>query len=168
MTNKLKSICLRREEVQALQRDGKATVARVVKIPSGYNTVEVCGWVESELAFGRDGACHCVEAICPLGRVGERRWVREKAKLSAMWGSRGCNEKVQLEYDAAGNGWRGRVASFYRDDSGSYGFRVWLPAARMPRWASRYTIEVESVAAEQRDDVWHWVAVLKLVEEAAC
>lgn len=63
---------------------------------------------------------------CPYGKPGDRLWVRETVSRFAM----------------------GRVVA-YKADNDNDGPMKWRPSIHMPRWASRITLEVESVRVER-------------------
>lgn len=74
---------------------------------------------------------------CPYGQPGDRLWVRE------AWGRR------DLDPGKPGDAW-------YRADwkTGPYiqGLR-WRPSIHMPRWASRITLEIESIAVQRVQEI---------------
>lgn len=71
------------------------------------------------------------ELKCPYGATGTRLWVRE------TWRDSGESE--------------GPESVVYRADGDDRG--LWLPSIHMPRWASRLTLEVESVRVERLQDI---------------
>lgn len=102
---------------------------------------------------------------CPLGAPGERRFVRETWKVSSSGRNYVCGEtNVHVEYREQSRNRDADRGRQYRerwmiDDAGSdallreaYGTGRtgrWRPSIHMPRWASRYTIEIVSVEARR-------------------
>lgn len=84
-----------------------------------------------------------IPAHCPYGRPGDRLWVRETHKFE--------NDKGDcIFYKADG-------VRHYVQDNGEWlrpeDMWYWRPSIHMPRWASRITLEVESVRVERLQDI---------------
>lgn len=77
---------------------------------------------------------------CKYGQPGDRLWVRE------TWRCRGGRE---YEYQ------KHQPSILYRCDAEvvDYCTAVWRPSIFMPRWASRITLEIESVRVERLHDI---------------
>jgi hypothetical protein len=75
---------------------------------------------------GRSGKC------CPVGRLGEHLWVREPYNFGGL--------SPSLD------------AVRYRADGQKKDAR-WLPAVKMPRWASRLTLEITEVRVQRLQDI---------------
>lgn len=105
--------------------------------------------------------------ICPLGRVGDRLWVRET--FAVLGNEDGC--AIDWEDNLVKGGGKD-AARIYRasceQKSGNYGLwsipddafwkphtdnmqyeGSWVPSIHMPRWASRITLEITSVRVER-------------------
>lgn len=71
--------------------------------------------------------------VCPYGSKGTRLWVRE-----TFFNSRGDDS----------------MPTHYRADENDEDFQLkWKPSIFMPRWASRITLEIESVRIERLHDI---------------
>lgn len=116
-TTRMKSICLRRDEVQSLLRDGEATLVRAVNYPTDeHDGVEECCYSGVGWAYTRvDGGCSCLPARCPFGRVGEQliaRTTSSHVEYDGGWAHDGLQFScfvartevvaVRCERDAAG------------------------------------------------------------------
>lgn len=79
---------------------------------------------------------------CPYGMVGDRLWVRERFRAVRPFTG-------DMDHDYSN--WN---VSYYADDNPGYRDRdKWRPSIHMPRWASRITIEIESVRVERLRDI---------------
>lgn len=86
---------------------------------------------------------------CPYGKPGDRLWVRE------TWATdKECSAiayRADLPPDAeADEGWLKRNAPKLRKE---YAEWRWKPSIHMPRWASRFTLEVVAVKVERVQDI---------------
>lgn len=77
------------------------------------------------------GDCSGSVEQCPYGQPGERLWVRE------TWATEGTDETSTLPLQ------------FKADRSDWPKCSKWRPSIHMPRWASRITLEIESVRVER-------------------
>lgn len=81
---------------------------------------------------------------CPLGKIGDRLWVRETWRKFDFSDECGCSE---YPCGCPENG-----AIMYRatqDDGES----KWRPSIHMPRWASRIILEITDVRVERLQDI---------------
>jgi len=168
----MKSLILRDEEVRSLLDTGRVVVVRAMKPQPPkefYRSLgkTATGWVWSNMHHANpfEPEC-CHEVPCPLGVPGERRWVREAWQLfdpdaddidPARFGRRapysGIVGNRPIHWTACY-----RADGPLRDDK--HGPAKWRSSATMPHWASRLTIEIKSVAVEQRDE-WCWIVEIK-------
>ncbi|WP_444938698.1 hypothetical protein [Microbulbifer sp. JMSA002] len=92
----------------------------------------------------------CADIPCPLGKPGDRLWVREtwKSSISHSFAMDTCDcEDVQVEYLADGS------FKFFRDDNIAEGWAMPksaqegnnTPSIHMPRWASRINLEIANI-----------------------
>lgn len=87
-------------------------------------------------------------AGCPLGRPGDRLWVRETWAHDAP-SLEEC--RARLEDGLAGGLPYG---PYYRTDSVHEGTGLrWRPSIHMPRWASRILLEITAVRVERVQDI---------------
>lgn len=91
------------------------------------------------------GFCSSWTARCPLGRTGDRIWVRETWDWRD-WQSM-ANRKVRIAYAADG----AQVDTIAPCDWNPvvYNAARWHPSIHMPRWASRITLPLVSVRVER-------------------
>lgn len=96
---------------------------------------------------------------CPHGQPGDRLWVRETFRI--------------VDFDLKNGDWDGRVE--YRADNtmslqrfhlpnGEDTRTGWRPSIHMPRWASRITLEIESVRVERLQELTEVDAISEGVE----
>lgn len=78
-----------------------------------------------------------IHAMCPLGKVGDRLWVRETWNKTRIFQAPDAGEVVV--YAACDN----------RTDYGG----PWKPSIHMPRAASRITLEITAVRVERLQDI---------------
>ncbi len=138
--------------VRAILEGRKTQTRRVVK-----------GCVEESGEYTEQGHMHGLYPRCPYGQPGDRLWVRETFAL----------ENTQ-EYDGTENmptdgrpiqrhdGWK--LIPRYRATEPDTQLIIaecendedamrWTPSIFMPRWASRITLEIESVRVERLNDI---------------
>ena len=167
-------------EVRAILAGRKTMARRVVKLPEiisepGDADATSVGWLDHHESgpgwhgwmteYPEEGS---VPLRCPYGQPGERLWVREK------WGyfdpdggstdveDRGppapfCDEMMQ-EGHPLRDYWRRRIAYAATWQMPRYGCGPdaparWRSPIHMPRWASRITLEIESVRVERLQDI---------------
>lgn len=127
--------------VRAILDGSKTQTRRIVKnmpreVEGGYfeayNKGNAWNW------WTKDHRPSLPQIKCKYGKPGDRLWVRETwAWFDAEKGHEGC------VYRASENG-----QAWEREDEG---WR-WKPSIHMPRWASRITLEVESIRVERLND----------------
>jgi hypothetical protein len=123
--------------------------------PIGNKWLFACGGDQAR----EDNTFSCVVA-CPYGQPGNRLWVRE------TWAVHGA-----LYDDLAPSGIHGSVKGGAWEEGDSIWYRAthphrpatgscapeqrgkWRPSIYMPRWASRITLEVESVRVERVQEI---------------
>jgi hypothetical protein len=149
--------------VRALLAGRKTQTRRPIKPqPMAAHHVDVChysptGWAlwkhgsTPKPADPRDawGRCLCSrEVTCPFGQAGDRLWVRETWAMNDIyWGWAKIpvdrpDSLSELAYRADGE-WKDQHAQCDGD------LPSWRPSIHMPRWASRISLEITGVRAEQ-------------------
>ncbi len=89
---------------------------------------------------------------CPYGQPGERLWVRETFYHGDAW----YPDRPGLEWK---NCHRGELCTWvdyratYKPDRGEERDFPWTPSIFMPRWASRITLEIESVRVDRLQEI---------------
>ena len=161
-TDPMLSAALRkaRQQDRALEPpDPAPTVVATPAADWGY-------WVDDEygrwavLARGTNERGHngSVSIACPLGRPGDRLWVRE------TWGLHAHLDFTYWHRDSiAGvseDEIRGSWEVAYRADADSP-YDHWRPSIHMPRWASRITLEVLDVGVDSVDGEWMWAVTVR-------
>lgn len=126
--------------VRALLAGTKTQTRRVVKL-RGYPGADVV--VHDGKVWKPSRVDYAGFVECPYGRPGDRLWVRETWR----------HIEGGAIYDSAG----GMMDAFedetiYRADRPTYP-GPWKPSIFMPRWASRITLEIESVRVERLQDI---------------
>lgn len=88
---------------------------------------------------------------CPFGQPGDRLWVRE---TWAAWDSVSDREASEVDGTAQELAERGlnQAHISYRADPRMHADK-WRPSIHMPRWASRITLEIESVRVERVQEI---------------
>jgi len=176
----MRSQYLRDAESRTLAETGECVIERPIKPQPWYVEFPPEPVHEFELdkrgGFWRYGAGYWPKNDCmsgnllvftsrivkhsPLGEPGEQKWVREawRVKHIGPVGS-SCiiieyrDEKtLVVEKDAFGG-----IRTQWIPDH-------WRSPAAMPRWASRFIVEILSTEAIQRDGVWYWRARVRRVE----
>jgi hypothetical protein len=114
----------------------------------------------------QDVSAAALLALCPYGVPGDRLWVREAWALYDPGRSEEDNDESLRTITENWSGlsekqhafWRRRL--HYRADADTYmeqahggGAFRWRPSIHMPRWASRLTLEIESVRVERVQDI---------------
>ena len=128
--------------VRAILDGAKTQTRRVIKPQPSVAEGKYCPvlrWkdlIDTPLAIGPA----CLAGFCPHGQPGDRLWVRESLHHCPR---RNCaayaedNGAVMRDGEWAEWEWQ----------------RLTLPSIYMPRWASRLTLEIESVRAERVQDI---------------
>ncbi len=144
------------EEVRGLLDGSRTQIRRVIK-PQPVVTKRGCpSWGTlggkrirngPRSAFGGSMVTmtELIGEYCPYGVPGDRLWVRAKRQPSPGGGS-----WYEADYPSFG-----RIPDGY--DS------AWKPPSRMPREASRITLELTDVRANL-DDEWAWALTVKVVK----
>ena len=88
---------------------------------------------------------------CPYGGPGDRLWVRETWQQSMLI-RKGGGERQTVRNPAKGLGDIHYGADHYAGFDGDEP-PTWRPSIHMPRWASRLTLEIESVRVERVQDI---------------
>ncbi len=98
--------------------------------------------------------------LCPFGQPGDRLWVRETWRLADPDGDDATSKDVYGPYApfVGGNGsrkicWRVIYRATSPESHPKYGKALWTPSIHMPRWASRITLEITDINAEQVQDI---------------
>lgn len=131
------------EQVRAL-KEGWKLQHRVLVEPQPELKDDFVYWKAPELYDNGDGvdylhtspdaAYRLMEEVCPFGQPGDRLWVQEP------WGPSWHHAQPLAFYHAS-------------DDVGWHpDFDGWQPAADMPRWASRFMLEITRVWVERVQD----------------
>lgn len=142
---KERPIIFNSDEVRAIL-DGRKTMMRRVIKPQPYEIAyqDCYGNVESACFWrGEEHEDWPRPKDCPYGGPGDRLWVKE------TW---------RLPYGAP-NRWVD-----YKADDARDGFK-WCSPVRMPRWASRITLEIVSIYVERIQDIGWEDCVKEGVEE---
>lgn len=100
--------------------------------------------------------------FCPWRSIGSELWVQE-----SWCGTFDCNGDVDNVYVYRAGCSRPQdytrwFSTFEGEFSGMCGSTGWLPLSRMPKWASRYTVVVESVEGVKLEGIWYWKLNLSL------
>ena len=155
----MRSQCLRDAEACTLAETGECMIERPVKPQPGNQWAgcnpEVSAYIDDDVLRVKEecsdrAAFYCIRS--PLGQPGERRWCQE------TW----CNP------DYLEDGITCRDYTYYKathDDPKEWR-GCWRSPVTMPRWASRFTVEVLSTDVFIRDGVWCWRARVRRVEDA--
>lgn len=97
-----------------------------------YKTLDWCFWGPRKTPDA--GRCTLPLFRNKYGQPGDRLWVRE------TWRCRGGREYEYQQH---------QPSIMYRADTWEYEQEQWRPSIFMPRWASRITLEIESVRVER-------------------
>lgn len=162
--------------VRALLAGTKTQTRRVFKLPRGASWYESMGGERSGWTSDNNGPgwAHVDELVCRHGRPGDRLWVREtfqyrgasydglgieEAEWFRCYGQGGAPDNWDPEFPI---GWEPSSHMNVRKliDPGEQegdGITGWvtkrIPGIHMPRWASRITLEIESVRVERLQDI---------------
>lgn len=144
---KERGIIFNAEMVRAILDGRKTQTRRIVKsVPTTHN---FHGWVMSSTCTKDEGkACWAIgdspllkdpiRLNCPLGKVGDRLWVRETWQCGlcteSTFAYRATHKPSDLE-----EGWSEIIK--------------WRPSSQMPRWASRILLEITGVRVERLQDI---------------
>lgn len=135
--------------VKALKEGRKTMTRRVVK-PQPLDLDQPWPDANSHVTFADllDSLSYQVYCgACPYGQPGDRLWVRETFRLPASL------ESADLKFN-----W-GQDQVYYRADQDDvYAATDWKPSIFMPRWASRFTLEITQIGLEEIQDISEWEA----------
>ncbi|EMT5674071.1 hypothetical protein ACRZB4_003593 [Morganella morganii] len=154
------------EMVRAILDGRKTQTRRIVKtVPT---THDFHGWVMSSTCAKDEGkACWAIgnspllkdpiRLNCPLGKIGDRLWVRETwmpdAPRDGTWSDvefYGCKNSplsmIPERYRSPGH-------CIYRATWKGHELIGWTPSIHMPRWASRILLEITGVRVERLQDI---------------
>lgn len=123
-----------RRPIERIARRGKATEFQPTDTP-GY---DFC-FRDIEMRW-HDVKKGDLLSRCPFGQLGDRLWVREAFSAAFMRYLPNPNENHQIFFRAD-------------NDRPTWAEGPWIPSIHMPRWASRITLEINSVGVERVQDV---------------
>ncbi|MBG6032163.1 hypothetical protein I5E97_14095 [Proteus hauseri] len=163
---KERGIIFNAEMVHAVLDGRKTQTRRIIKsVPATHN---FHGWVMSSTRAKDEGkACWAIgdspllkEPIrlnCPLGKVGDRLYVRETwmpdAPRDGTWGDvefYGCKDS---QLSMIPERFRKSEYCIHRASWDGDELIGWTPSIHMPRWASRITLEIIDVRVERLNDI---------------
>ena len=169
----MRSLCLRDPEARTLDLTGECVIRRPVKPQPLQTQVDMrmnwWEWKPDEYGiscYSREALSNAMLDMSPLGQPGECRWCREKY---FCWdgGASGMGEDVFFEGDP-------EIPKLIEDNNlllfprelsgGVVGKWRWRSPVTIPRWASRFIVEILSTEALIRDGVWYWTARVRRVE----
>ena len=150
-TTKERPIIFRGDGVLGILEDRKTKTRRVIKPQPPVNCREWAGWVISSTSKSEVGDATWTDVPgvlfnkdfhikCPYGQPGDRLWVRE------TWGLYNTEPKDGPE----------KAMIFYKASDGEnheLRYQLWRSPIFMPRWASRITLEIESVRVERLQEI---------------
>lgn len=158
-------IVLKAHEVRAILASEKTQMRLVLKPQPDHD-----GWVKYGETPSSAGSAYtgnatsggiCTRIVCPLGRPGDRLWVRETWQAIHVsidpetgYGDDVWHSKV-IPIDDDDGYWRAVYAASdpqaneFTEDRGF----PWRPSIHMPRWASRITLEVTGVRVERLQEI---------------
>ena len=139
--------------VRAILDGTKTQTRRIVKV-RGLDFIGGKGQENDPSAWGypytdREGYADLTDGIpCPYGKPGDHLWVRETHRFQT-W------EHIEYRADGATHRVQDNDEWLREKDIST----KWRPSLFMPRWASRITLEVESVRVERlqaisEEDAW--------------
>lgn len=167
---KERGIIFNSEMVRSILDGRKTQTRRVVNnvIPGN------CLWLKKPTKTRSGTTTHVLDApkysLCPLGKVGDRLWVRETFALLGNEDGVCIDWNDQIVYESE------EAARIYKasceQKDGDYGLwsipddadwkphtdnhkydGTWTPSIHMPRWASRITLEITDVRVERLQDI---------------
>jgi len=96
-----------------------------------------------------------VQGDSPYGKVGDRIWVKEKfkAKVEHFCGEGGCDCDGVAIFYVADQKWRGMPEEGVPEDWTIPDGNGNIHESKMPRWASRITLEITDVRVERIQDI---------------
>ncbi|HDU8612212.1 TPA: hypothetical protein RG697_003888 [Morganella morganii] len=144
---KERGIIFSSEMVRAILDGRKTQTRRIVK--SAPTTHNFHGWIMSSTCAKDEGkACWAIgnspllkdpiRLKCPLGKIGDRLWVRETWQCGLCTESTFAYKATHKPTDLE-EGWNEKIK--------------WHPSSQMPRWASRILLEITGVRVERLQDI---------------
>jgi hypothetical protein len=130
--------------------EGRKTQTRRVADLSAFNVRVVGGRAKGFLP----GCPQGWDIACPYGKAGDRLWVRE------TWAF-GCAEAAaeedrlavyRADLDESPRATDAALRRQYPALCAHYKFNRWRPSIHMPRWASRFTLEITDVRVQRLQD----------------
>lgn len=157
---KERGIIMSPDEVRGLRDGSLRELRRLMRpqpTPRVPNVHPVPGWTwspsnRSWIAWvTADEATRRALHMCPFGQPGDRLWVKETLACGFVepLGSVSC---YAIDGEPVGDAFPWRWE------------RRTLPAAVMPRWASRWTIENTDVRVDQDGERWVWIIAIRQVQ----
>lgn len=146
--NEAKPIIFSGDSVRGIL-DGRKTMTRRVVKPQGAERADYSERTGAVYLRGDRGG-HAYRVPCPYGKPGDRLWVRENGWERPVRDSKmmreGADTWERYYYDADG------YTDLDRDQFKEWGFKR-RPSIRMPRWASRITLEITGVRVEKLQEI---------------
>ncbi|HCZ8848586.1 hypothetical protein [Proteus faecis] len=135
---KERGIIFNAEMVRAILDGRKTQTRRIVKNVMPDNGI----WLKKPTKTRSGATTHVLDApkhnLCPLGKVGDRLWVRETFKTGV------CTEST-IAYKATH-----KPSDL---EEGWYEEIKWTPSIHMPRRYSRITLEITNIRVERLNDI---------------
>ena len=128
-------INFRSEFIPKIMDGTKVQTRRLIKPPLPNHPTIVCG---KRWGF-IDGDLYYCGVKCPFGRPGDRLWVRENHQYHQRTWRRRRQDWVVYAATAT--------------DEQKVFCDKWHPASKLPRWASRITLEITNVRVERVQDI---------------
>ena len=160
------SIILKTNEAKTLQATGKVTISRVIKPPPGRKTFDAIsckdGWYWRHTRNNSVGSNEYF-GTCPYGKPGSKRWVLESWATFTFLDNKKPSEihqgipQPKIWYIADDDNWDTRNPSAAPSNC----MGKIRPSIFMPKWASRFTVEVKAVRIKQSKN---WNIDLERVE----
>lgn len=156
----MKPMTLKPHEIRRLQSAGEVLVVRAVKpqpIPDRHFPGNKLEWNPGKFHYTECNANwnplsnafadYVENGHCPLGKPGDRLWVREKWCIGSPF-----NQQIPSDFDGseclAVDYAADEQRIWSKEDQG-----VWRQPVHMPRWASRFTVEVVAVECKRVQEV---------------
>lgn len=154
---KERGIIFNAEMVKAILDGRKTQTRRIVKNVMLDNGI----WLKKPTKTRSGTITHVLDApkhnLCPLGKAGDRLWVRETwmpdAPRDGTWGDvefYGCKDS---QLSMIPERFRKSEYCIHRASWGGDELIGWTPSIHMPRWASRITLEITDVRVERLNDI---------------
>lgn len=154
---KERGIIFNAEMVKAILDGRKTQTRRIVKNVMLDNGI----WLKKPTKTRSGTTTHVLDApkynLCPLGKVGDRLYVRETwmpdAPRDGTWGDvefYGCKDS---QLSMIPECYRTPEHCIYRASWDGAEMIGWTPSIHMPRWASRITLEIVDVRVERLNDI---------------